>query len=293
MYPLNQKWPIETAVQLACLLEAYAPKLGNVHPAASFSDVNFADFVASGIAIAPCFSTAAERPVGVMVLDAVQQMRSAAASNTHLGTILLFGPLAKAAATCQATTLPELRQATRAVLNTLDADDSQQVYEAIRAASPGGLGKTQTADLSQQAPQCLVSAMASAPAQDAVARQYVNGFADVFDLLLPWLDAAVLQSDSAAEAICKLQLRWLAHEVDGLIVRKSGFDQAKNVQAKAAEVLDALESQNQPNRPSSWIHSQGWCELDRMLRSCGNRFNPGTTADLIAAALFVKLLTED
>jgi triphosphoribosyl-dephospho-CoA synthase len=33
--------------------------------------------------------------------------------------------------------------------------------------------------------------------------------------------------------------------------------------------------------------------LDQHLRSDGNRLNPGTSADLIAAALFVRLLAPD
>jgi len=42
---------IAAAVQLACLLEAHAPKPGNVSPGRDFADVGYGDFVASAYGI--------------------------------------------------------------------------------------------------------------------------------------------------------------------------------------------------------------------------------------------------
>src|SRR4029079_12070873 len=42
---------VATAAQLACLLEASAPKPGNVSPGRHFSDARYEDFLASAVAI--------------------------------------------------------------------------------------------------------------------------------------------------------------------------------------------------------------------------------------------------
>ena len=42
---------VKAAAQLACILEASAPKPGNVSPGRPFEDLRYEDFVASAIAI--------------------------------------------------------------------------------------------------------------------------------------------------------------------------------------------------------------------------------------------------
>src|SRR2546429_2231343 len=42
---------VAAAAQLACLLEASAPKPGNVSPGAAFRDATYEDFLASAVAI--------------------------------------------------------------------------------------------------------------------------------------------------------------------------------------------------------------------------------------------------
>src|SRR4051812_31484600 len=88
--------PISTgeAATLACLYEATAPKPGNVHPGASFADLTFKDFQASAKVIGPVMQDAQFRGVGQTILDAVQATRNAVSTNTNLGMILLFAPLA-------------------------------------------------------------------------------------------------------------------------------------------------------------------------------------------------------
>ena len=61
---------IATAAQLACLLEASAPKPGNVSPARHFTDVRYEHFLASAAAIGVPFADAGSRPVGRTILRA-------------------------------------------------------------------------------------------------------------------------------------------------------------------------------------------------------------------------------
>lgn len=287
MKPLNETWPVSQAVELACILEASAPKLGNVHPNLSFEDMHFGHFLASAVAIAPSFAAASRRGVGELVLEAATQTRRCAGCNTNLGTLLLLAPLAVAAAKVvdsgAVLSVESLTQATQEVLGKLSPQDSHHVYLAIRVASPGGLGKRDLHDVTSVPPEDLVSAMRQVADVDAVARQYVNGFEDVFQRLWPWLQEELARNGNPLRAIAKLQLRWLAWEPDGLIFRKLGETESSKVWRRAQKILEL-------SRTDSADFQSEYIGLDAYLREDGNRRNPGTTADLIAASLFCQLV---
>src|SRR5436190_10312727 len=89
---------ISAAAQLACLLEASAPKPGNVSPGRVFDDVGYEDFLASAAAIGVPLSDAGRRPLGATVRLAIDATARWTRSNTNLGMVLLLAPLARAAA---------------------------------------------------------------------------------------------------------------------------------------------------------------------------------------------------
>src|SRR4051812_27092916 len=84
--------------QLACLLEAGAPKPGNVSPGRPFADTCYEEFVASAVAIGGPLSGAGSRPVGETIRLAAEATAAWTNSNTNLGIVLLLSPLARAAA---------------------------------------------------------------------------------------------------------------------------------------------------------------------------------------------------
>ena len=88
---------VAAAAQLACLLEASAPKPGNVSPGRHFADARYEDFLASAIAIGIPLAGAGTRPVGATVRLAVEATARWTRSNTNLGIVLLLAPLARAA----------------------------------------------------------------------------------------------------------------------------------------------------------------------------------------------------
>jgi triphosphoribosyl-dephospho-CoA synthase len=278
-FPFDRPWTVSAAAQLACVLEATAPKVGNVHPGAAFEDMHFGDFLKSSAAIEPIFANSAKLSVGELVLEGVRVTRAQVGINTNLGTLLLFAPLAKARES--GMSLADLRPATQNVLSSLTHADSKAIYEAIRIAKPGGLGEAARHDVHAEAPLDLIVAMRQVAATDAVAAQYANGFADLFERLVPWFDRARSTGLDLFAAIGDVQVRWLAEELDGLVVRKRGIAVATAVQslARRVEQAESRELRCEPLR-----------ELDVYLRSDGHGRNPGTTADLIAAMLFVKLL---
>ncbi len=274
-YPFDRRWPVHKAVQLACHLEASAPKVGNVHPNASFADTTYEHFVTSAIELGslPCYRDA-NPTVGQIVLDSIAAIRDSVGQNTYLGSVLLFAPIVVAHqrhGTPSATNLAN-------ILESLSSEDAKQVYRAIQIANPGGLGKQTQHDVRNKPPEDLLVAMREVASFDAVARQYVTSFNNILEQLVPWLINLLSQHKHPLTAITLLQLRWLAYEPDGLIARKSGMPAASNIQELAQEIV-------QQEFPQTSIE-----ELDQFLRSDGNRLNPGTTADMIAATLLVLLV---
>src|ERR1700730_16093211 len=88
---------VAIAAQLACLIEASAPKPGNVSPGRHFADARYEDFLASAAAIGAPLAGAGTRPVGSTVRLAVEATARWTRSNSNLGIVLLLAPIARAA----------------------------------------------------------------------------------------------------------------------------------------------------------------------------------------------------
>lgn len=261
---------------LACLLEATAPKPGNVHRGADFEDLTFTDLAVSAAAIGPAMDQAANCGVGAAVLTAVRATRRLVDTNTNLGMVLLLAPLAAVPRE------QSLREGIDDVLQSLSADDARQVYEAIRLAQPGGMGYVDEMDVADDAPADLMGAMRAAAERDLVARQYASGFAEVLSLVTPWLEEGERAGLSLTTNIVHTYVQLLAQIPDTLIARKCGEDAAIQASARAAQVIASGE-------PFDEAYLLALGDLDFWLRSDGHRRNPGTTADMIAAGVFAAL----
>ncbi len=263
---------------LACLWEVTAPKPGNVYRGADFDDLTYADFLTSAAVVGPILNDAAQNGVGATVLAGVAATRAAVGTNTNLGMLLLMAPLAVASSN------RSVAEGVAQVLANLGSEDASGVYEAIRLAKPGGLGRVDDADVNEGPPTIsLREAMALAADRDLVARQYMNDFAEV-----RWTAdriAAAAENRPLGEAIVRAYLELLAQHPDSLVTRKCGTDMAAQVSAGAATVLRAL-----PHGDDAYQTYRA--EFDFWLRADGHRRNPGTTADIIAAALFMLLREE-
>jgi len=260
--------------QIACILEATARKPGNVHRFADFDDCTYLDFILSAAALVGPLDQARNNGVGAAVLEAVAGSRRVVASNTNLGMVLLLVPLAAV------DEGDEPRAGVESVLARLTVDDARLVYRAIRIAAPGGLGTAPEQDVRDEPTVSLRDAMRLAADRDVVARQYANGFADVFDTVLPLLQACLARGWTIEESIIAGFVQTLARIPDTLIARKCGPETAREASRRARELSDW------DDRPlSSPRHN----EFDAWLRADGHARNPGATADLMAAALFLAL----
>jgi triphosphoribosyl-dephospho-CoA synthase len=266
------------AAQLACVLEVSAEKPGNITPSHDFGDTSYEDMLRSGLALGAELGRAGEHPVGETVLAAVRASREAAGANTNLGIALLLAPLARAAREDG-----QLRARLCDVLRALSVDDAQAAYAAIRLAGAGGLDEPVEHDVRDEPRVTLREAMALAVERDTIAGEYVTDYAVTFELGLPGLAEALDDGLRTRDAIVELALRLLAAVPDTLIVRKRGSDAGDRVSAGAREVLDAGGVRTAGGRSAL-------AAFDSSLRQDGNALNPGTTADLVTAVLFVALL---
>jgi triphosphoribosyl-dephospho-CoA synthase len=268
-------------VQAACLLEVSAPKPGNVSRRRDFDDARFEDFLLSAAAIGPAFAGAAGAPVGEIVLKAVEDTRRAVSTNTNLGIVLLLAPLARAAAGGSGG----LRDRLSRVLADLTVEDARAVYAAIRLAAPGGLGRAEAQDVRDEPSLTLRGAMALAADRDTIAREYVTDYDVTFGIAVPALQRERTAGGGWSDAVQAAYLETLARVPDTLIARKEGVAAARAVSDRAREVLGAGPA-------GSAERTRATDAFDVELSGPGHRRNPGATADVMAAALFVALAQE-
>lgn len=280
---------VAAAAQLACLLEASAPKPGNVSPGRHFTNMRYEDFLASAAAVGPAFAAAGERPLGATVRAAVEAVGRWARTNTNLGIVLLLAPLARAAHRLHATApiapiAPvALRRAVGAELAATTVGDARDVYAAIRLAAPGGLGRAPAQDVADEPTATLLDTMHLAASRDGVAREYSTGFRTTFEVGAPALAAARGAGLDWDDAVVETFITLLAAAPDSHVARRAGAAAAADVSRWAAAVTAAGGVRSAAGRAEL-------AAMDAALRGEGNLANPGTTADLTAAAIFVVLL---
>jgi triphosphoribosyl-dephospho-CoA synthase len=297
---------VAAMAQLACLLEVSAPKPGNVSPGRHFADTRYEHFLASAAALGAPLAGVGTRPLGATIRLAIEATSRFTPANTNLGIVLLLAPLARAALAIEPAGIPpnqardqaggrlqgrvpdrgtfeELQAGVGNVLAATTVEDARDVYAAIRLASPGGLGRADEQDVAEEPTGTLLEVMRLAGGRDGIASEYATGFGTTFGTGVPALSRARADGLSWDDAIVETFLTLLAAGPDTHIARRGGLVLAEAVSDRARTVLAA-----------GGIRSAGGVEalsaMDASLRDAANTANPGTTADLTAAALFVFLV---
>ncbi len=262
-----------------CRAEVMALKPGNVHVHAAGHGMTVADFLLSAEVAAPEIA----RPgaaVGERILRAVRATRAAVNCNTNLGILLLTTPLARAAE--MPPTRP-LRDRVCAVLEDLSVEDAEAAYEAIRLASPGGLGRAAEHDVAGPATVDLRTAMAAARSRDRIAAQYADGFRDVFEIGVA--RARALDGKDAVSMAEAVYLDFLTAFPDSHVLRKQGEAVAAALMSEARELRRQLAAEK-----SDAVRHDHLFAFDARLKWQG--INPGTSADLTVASLFAHWLED-
>jgi triphosphoribosyl-dephospho-CoA synthase len=269
----------------ACRLDVETAKPGNVSIDNPGHGMTASQFIASADAVANALF-APGAPVGTRILDAVSRTRETAGCNTNLGIVLLVAPLA-AALEIHGTevSVTAWRTATERVLATLDLDDTRAAYRAIALANPGGLGDAPEQSVHELPSVDLRAAMTLAAGRDSIARQYANGFRDVFETGLETVRRAQRSGHSQPATAITLDvfLAFLSGWPDSHIVRKHGLPVAQSVTREARKRQDAVRRALARGDVANELFTLG--EWDGELKAQG--INPGTSADLTVATLFI------
>ncbi|MDH4183596.1 MAG: triphosphoribosyl-dephospho-CoA synthase [Nitrospinota bacterium] len=267
------------AARMALLMEAAAEKPGNVTPTRGFEEMDFTSFIISSQVVGDLLARAANKSVGWIILNAVTDAMKATGANTHLGAILLLAPLAHAF--LKSGTLSA--RSTGATLAGLTTKDAVMAYKAIRLASPGGLGRAPQQDTRRPPTVTLLEAMKLAAERDLIAREYSTGFSITFGLGAPEMEANIGAGLAPLEAVTQTFLTIMSRHPDTLISRKNEPEMANKASEEAARILSLGGMHSARGRRAVY-------EFDQALRIESNLLNPGATADLTAAALFVYFI---
>lgn len=268
---------IAAAFEQACRDEIEAPKPGNVHFFADGHRMTADDFVRSAAAAASPLAAPGAK-VGARILGAVEASFAAVGVNTNLGIVLLCAPLAAAAEAGG-----DLRAAVGRVLHGLDREDADLAFRAIARASPAGLGHAESHDVFAPATVGLREAMAEAADRDCIARQYVAGFADIFERGVPLLTARLAATSDRRLAALTVYLEFVSAFPDSHIARKYGSTVAERIRVAASALEPEVRAASRLDDVLPAILA--W---DAELKEGG--INPGTSADLTVASLFIDRL---
>jgi len=301
---------ISKCLELAILLEASAYKPGNVNRTGGFENTRYEHFLASAVAIASSFECAALRGVlvsrgeihvsdvglGRIIKNSLADVNAwQRGGNTLLGTAILLSPVAVAAGMTAVKDnvfmISKIRENVKLVVESTTPEDAINVYEAIKDARPGGLGKVSELDINDPDSKkrilneriSLFQIFQISSKYDTICSEWVNNYPITFDVAYPFLTKQTRQTADLNTAIVHTFLKVLAECPDTLIARKTSLEKALEVSFKAEEILRLGGLETADGRESL-------SEFDRELRKAGNFLNPGTTADIIAAALALAIL---
>jgi len=302
---------ISNCLELAMLLEVSASKPGNVTPTASFEGTRIEHFLASAVAAESSFEEAARRGtavsenklsvrnvgIGQIIKECAAEINTwQKGGNTLLGTVMLFVPIAVAAGMTPSGEnfvfdFHRLRENLRLAIESTTAEDAVRLYEAIDVAKPSGLGDAPDLDVTDSASKTrlledavsLFEVFKIAAGYDDICFEWVNNYPITFDLAYPYLTAQLERGDLNT-AVVHTFLKILSEHPDTFIARKVGVEKAHAVSLEAKKVLELGGLETSEGRESV-------LKLDRRLRESGNLLNPGTTADLTAAALALCTLS--
>ncbi len=129
----------------------------------------------------------------------------------------------------------------------------------------------------------LLEVMRLAADRDGIAREYATAFDTTFTRAVPALAQACADGLDWGAAIVETYLDVLAATPDTHIARRAGLAAASGVSERAQVAVRRGGVRTAAGR-------EAIAQLDAELRAGGNAHNPGTTADLTAAAIFVALL---
>jgi triphosphoribosyl-dephospho-CoA synthase len=286
---MNEDYVARSA-QLALLLEVSAyPKPGNVSRTHDFVDTHYEHFLASSVAVYPVLREAAARGrgkgvgVGELVRRGVEEsIKWQSGGNTHFGALLLLTPLAMAAGACESYGYEEIKRKAKEIMLNTSMEDAVEIYRAFPKAKVKVRNDVPELDVMDEASLkairekqlSLYEILKISASYDLISRELVGGFERTFRYARLLRNFATERGIN--DAITRAYLRLLSEEEDTFVKMKFGAEKSRYVKERAKGIVRGGYELKEIE------------EFDEELIMEG--INPGSTADIIAAALFIAIL---
>lgn len=296
---------IARCIQLAMVMEVSAyPKPGNVDRNHDYEDTRFEHFLASAVSIHPVMENAAKSKTGVgsLIHSAVRESAKwQNGGNTHFGAFILLIPLAMAAGDIlhkkHEFTIEELVSCAHDIVKKTNVQDAIEFYRSFETAkvrvnpvdefdlqdssSLGSLDEENTT---------LYDLMEISRSYDLIADEWVSGFkrcANCGETIINFMGSTNKFGEpklDVNDVVVYAFLKILSENRDTFIQTKFDETTADYVSGRARDIL--LEFK--PQRSGFDAVRLAVEEFDDELLSKG--INPGSTADIVIAGLFIALL---
>jgi len=283
-----ERWRIVRAFTLGPLLEAAVPKPGNVNRFADFGDLSIYHFLFGNTAVLPVYYEAVktgelvrkgvlmpnEAGMGELIKRAVSESKTVQDANPNFGVITLSIPLIMGLA--MGRNIMEGPEKATILIRESTVRDTMELYRAIRTANPKGIPSGVKYDVYSDGSfrelfrdGINLWALAEMSCErELIFCEWINSYSlsySTADLLVEELKERPFE-----EAVVWVFLNLLAENMDTLIVRKAGEEEARAVMERAKRVLRGEISLG---------------EFDSFLREKGDMRNPGSIADIVAVSI--------
>ena len=293
---------IAKLAQIASVLEVSGwPKPGNVHRTRNYDDMVFQDFAISAVVIGDTMEAVASQAkeiddlskaeLGRYIFQAVDETNRWIETNTNLGIMMMCIPIAAAASISDS--FDEIQENVGRLMDATTVEDAVNLYDAINVADAGGMGDQEEFDvMSEKAKdelrannQTMFDVLEISAGWDRLANELTNKMPVCFEIGYPtffevWKNCDDVDVINKATVLTFMTI--LSQIPDTLISRKYGNEVAESVSQKASEILEFKDD-------DSFLEKL--LEFDDYLYD--NKLNPGTTADLTAASIFLSYLADN
>lgn len=318
MKKTNVAWRLSSCGQLALLIEASAPKPGNVNRVQSFSDTQYRHFLSSaaqagrgffqgaqvGISIAEGNLRYDEANLGELILSSEKEILGGfVGRNTIFGGVLLLIPLTVAiGATIFEKGIMEPKLVKRHVCNLVeettvnDAITFSQAFRILdleKEESKKGRGwknihdryditSPDTEDSIREDHLTLSELFEISAPVDPLCREISEAYPLVLERLYPQLLKKAEGIDSIEEAVVKVFIWLLSQKLDGHILRRNGKKMAELVLENAKKTQLKYDLDQRLDEATTYLE-----------KNIPDEINPGTTADFMAAAIMCWLVDRE
>ncbi len=276
---------VARCAQLAMLLEVSAtPKPGNIDRDHNYIDTRFEHFLASAVGVYPVLEKAAgsSSGAGSLIREAVSESsRWQAGGNTHFGAFILLIPLVMAAGKCENNRC--LKAEVQKIVRRTTVEDAIELYAAfsrakVRVKPVGDLDLCDTSSIERikEHGLTLYDLMEIAHSYDIIANEWTDNFGKTFECASLIRDK--IQAGNINDAVVLTFMELLSHNRDTFIQTKFDSRKAEEVSIRAMEILNKGRLDD--------IRGEIKVFDEDLLRE---GINPGSTADIIIAGLFVSL----